>query len=75
LHYSLKLDVGDGKSWHKYYETAGLVIPEVCCSVLQCVAVCCSVLQCVSACCSVLQCVALFAQVGRGCRQIMAQIL
>jgi hypothetical protein len=29
LHYSLKLDIGNGKSWHKYYETAATVIPEV----------------------------------------------
>uniref|UniRef100_A0A7S4P999 Hydroxyproline O-arabinosyltransferase-like domain-containing protein n=1 Tax=Guillardia theta TaxID=55529 RepID=A0A7S4P999_GUITH len=28
LHYSLKIDVGDGKSWHKYYENAGSVIPD-----------------------------------------------
>jgi len=34
------------------------VIPQVCCSALQCVAVRCSVLQCAAVCCSVLQCVA-----------------
>ena len=35
-----------------------LQCPEVCCSVLQCVAaVCCSASQCVAVCCSVLQCV------------------
>jgi len=41
-----------------------LLMAQVCCSVLQCVAVCCSVLQCVcllmaQVCCSVLQCVGL----------------
>jgi len=30
-----------------------VVLMNVCCSVLQCVAVCCSVLQCVAVCCSV----------------------
>ena len=32
-----------------------VVMPPLCCSVLQCVAVCCSVLQCVAVCCSVVQ--------------------
>ena len=29
LHYSLKLELGDGKSWHKYYETAGTEVTYV----------------------------------------------
>jgi len=34
-----------------YMVTIEFFVPEVCCSVLQCVAVCCSVLQCVAVCC------------------------
>ena len=26
LHYSLKIDVGNGRSWHKYFEDAGLCL-------------------------------------------------
>jgi len=29
----------------------GMLVPLMCCSVMQCVAVCCSVLQCVAVCC------------------------
>ena len=43
-----------------------VIVGEVCCSVLQCVAVCCSVLQCVAVCCSVLQCVVLCCSVYWG---------
>jgi len=28
LHFSLKLDLPEGKSWHKYFENAGTVIPD-----------------------------------------------
>jgi len=46
------------------HTTVCIVLSNVCCSVLQCVAVCCSVLQCVAVCCSVLQCVAVYIHIA-----------
>ena len=46
-----------------YQRNGARVTPQVCCSVMQCVAVWCSVLQCDAVWCSVLQCVAVCCSV------------